>query len=42
MENPRVKHIWSSGLEHVQMLQFLLYFVSAEVESIKDITFVLA
>ena len=41
-ENPRVKHIWSCGFVYVQMLQLLLYFLSAKVETIKDITFILA
>ena len=36
-----MKHIWSCGLVYVQMLQLLLHFFNAEVESIKDITFIL-
>ena len=34
-----VKHIWSCGLLCVQMMLRLLYFFSAEVESVKDISF---
>ena len=42
MENQRVENIWFCGLAYVQILQLLLHFVSAEVESIKGITFILA
>ena len=37
-----MKHTWSCGLVYVQMLQLIQYFFSTEVESIKDITFILA
>ena len=32
-----MKHIWSCGHVYVQMLQLLLYLLSAEVEIIKDV-----
>ena len=37
-----VKHIWSCGLVYIQMLQLRLYFLTAKVKSIKDITFIFA